>query len=452
MKNERLIVIGGDAAGLSAASKAKRENPELEVIVFEKQEYISFGLCGLPYYISGVVENLEDLLAVSPEEFREKRDIDVKLEHEVTKIKPDEKSLVVKHKAGEEFEMDYDKLLIATGVHARTPHLENMDLDNIFTLHWLNDGKKIRNFIQEENPQKVVVTSGYIGLEMAEAFRKLGLDVSAVAKYEDLLPMVDPEIAEPLEEVLSKHDVDLYKEHEITGFEGNEENEVKKVVTSKGEIDADFVLLSVGVVPNVELAEEAGIKTGETGGIVVNERMETNLEGIYAAGDCIETTNIISEDKVNIPLGDVANRQGRIAGTNIAGGDASFPGVLGTAITKVFELGVARTGLSEKEAKKSDFDYITTTINHGTRAFYYPGGTKLTIKLIVEKDTGRLTGAQMAGEEGVGQRIDVLASLIYNQNTVQEIQNLDLAYAPPFSPAWDPIQTAAKVAASKLEK
>lgn len=451
MKNERLIVIGGDAAGLSAASKAKRQNPELEIIVFEKQEYISFGLCGLPYYISGAVKNLEDLLAISPKEFQEKRDINVKLNHEVTEIKPDKKSLLVKHKEDKEFGIDYDKLLIAIGAHAITPPLKNIDLENIFTLHWLNDGKKIKNFIQQENPKKAVATSGYIGLETAEAFKELGLDVSVVAKYDNLLPMVDSEIADPLEKMLLKHDVDVYKENEITGFEGNEENKVKKVITNKEEINADFVLLSVGAAPTVELAEKAGIKTGDTGAIVVDEKMKTNFEDIYAAGDCVETTNIVSGEKVNIPLGDIANRQGRIAGTNMAGGEASFPGVLGTAITKVFDLGVARTGLSEKEAKKSGFDYLTTTINHGTRAFYYPGGSKLTIKLIVEKDTGRLIGGQMAGEEGVGQRIDVLASLIYNKNTVQEIQNIDLAYAPPFSPAWDPIQTAAKVATSKLE-
>ncbi len=450
MSDGKLVVIGGDAAGMSAASKAKRENPDLDVTVFEKQEYVSFGLCGLPYYISGEVDDLDDLVAVNPEEFREKRNIDVRINHEVFDIDSKEKTLLVKDDDGEEFEENYDKLLIATGARAIVPPLDNVDLENIFTLHWLGEGEKIKNYLERKKPEKVVLTGGYIGLEMAEAFKKLGLDVTVVAKHEEILPMVDKEIGEQLEEKLENKDVELMKNSPIVGFKGDGNGKVQKVITESGEVNTDFVLLSVGVKPSSELAEKAGVKVGETGGIVVNKKMETRVEDIYAAGDCVETHHMLSGEGVNIPLGDTANRQGRAAGTNMAGGEVALPGVLGTAITKVFDLGIARTGLSESEAEESEFDYISTTIQAPSRAFYYPGGIEITIKMIVEEDTGRLLGVQLAGEEGVSQRIDVAASLIYNKTTVKEIQNLDLAYAPPYSPPWDPLQTAAKVASSKI--
>lgn len=450
MSDEKLVVVGGDAAGMSAASKAKRENPDLDVTVFEKQEYVSFGLCGLPYYISGKVEELDDLIAVDPEEFQEKRNIDVRTNHEVLDINPEEKTVLVKDENGEELEEGYDKLLIATGVHARVPPLDNIDLENIFTLHWLEDGRKIKNYVKENKPEKVVLTGGYIGLEMAEAFTELGLDVTVLAKHEEVLPMIDEEIVEPLVEELEKNGVELRKNSAIVGFEGDDNGKVQKVKTKNGEVETDFVLLSVGVEPSSELAEKAGIEVGETGGIVVNERMETGVEDIYAAGDCVETKNILTGEGVNIPLGDTANRQGRTVGINISGGDATLPGLLGTAIVKVFDLAIARTGLSEAEAEESEFDYKSITIEAPSRAFYYPGGSEITVKMIVEEDTGRLLGTQMAGKEGVSQRIDVAASLIYNETTVEEIQKLDLAYAPPYSPPWDPLQTAAKVVSSKI--
>ncbi len=450
MSGEKIIVIGGDAAGMSAASKAKRENPDLDVTVFEKQEYVSFGLCGLPYYISGKVEELDALVAVDPEEFQEKRNIDVRTNHEVSDINPEEKTVLVKDENGEEFKESYDKLLIATGVHARVPPLDNIDLENIFTLHWLDDGRKIKDYVEENKPEKVVLTGGYIGLEMAEAFTELGLDVTVLAKHEEVLPMIDEEIVEPLEEELEKNGVELRKNSAIVGFEGDDNGKVQKVKTKNGEVETDFVLLSVGVEPSSELAEKAGIKVGETGGIVVNERMETSVENIYAAGDCVETKNILTGEGVNIPLGDTANRQGRTVGINLSGGDATLPGLLGTAIVKVFDLAIARTGLSEAEAEESEFDYVSITIQAPSRAFYYPGGSEINVKIIVEEDTGRLLGTQMVGREGVSQRIDVAASLIYNETTVEEIQKLDLAYAPPYSPPWDPLQTAAKVVSSKI--
>ncbi|KXB05547.1 hypothetical protein AKJ50_00650 [candidate division MSBL1 archaeon SCGC-AAA382A13] len=452
MSNEKLVVIGGDAAGMSAASKVKREKPEMEVTVFEKQDYVSFGLCGIPYYVSEMVDEIDDLIAITPEKFREKRNIDVKTNHEVVEINSEENKVIVRDEEEKKFEKSYDKLLIATGAHARVSKLKNINLDNIFTLHWLDDGKKVKNFIESENPEKVVVTAGYIGLEMAEAFKRLGLDVTVVAKHEHFLPKIDSEMVEPLEKELGENNVNLRKNSTIVGFEGNEDGEVQKVIFEDGEMETDFVLLSIGVQPTSRLAEDAGIKTGKSGAIVVDDKMRTNIGNIYAAGDCVETNHLITGEKVYIPLGDTANRQGRVAGINIAGGDSTFPGVLGTAITKVFDLGVARTGLSESEAEEAGYNYITSTIRQNSRAFYYPGGEKIFLKMVVEENSGRVLGAQIAGREGVSQRIDVLASLIYNETPIVEIQNLDLAYAPPYSPAWDPIQTCAKVALSKLGK
>lgn len=452
MSTEKLVVVGGDAAGMSAAAKAKRMDSDMDVVVFERQDYVSFGLCGLPYYIEGKVDNLEDLIAITAEEFREKRDVDVRLNHEVTDIDPEEKSVIVRDVESEEKNVGYDKLLISTGVHARIPDLPGVDLENVFTLHWLEDGKKIRSYLEEENPKKAVLTAGYIGLETAEALRERGVEVTLLAKYNRVLPMVDEKISDPIDEELNDHGVDIRKDSKATGFEGNGEGKLRKVITGDEEIDVDFAILSIGVEPTVEIAEDAGVEIGGTGAISVNERMETNLEDIYAAGDCVETNHIVSGERVNIPLGDTANRQGRVAGENIAGGDVTFPGVQGTAITKVFDLGVARTGLSEREAERSKFDYISSTIETSSRAFYYPENKKLLVKFIVEENTGRLLGAQMAGKEGISQRIDVCASLVYNEMKVQEIQNMDFAYAPPFSPAWDPVQTAAKVATGKLKK
>ncbi len=450
MEKERLIVIGGDAAGMSAASKAKREDPDLDVLVFEKQEYVSFGLCGLPYYISGEVEKLDDLIAMDPKAFQEKRGIDVRTEHEVLDIHPEERSVVLENEEGEKLERSYDKLLIATGAYAIIPPLKNVGLENIFTLHWLDDGKEIKKYVESKKPDRVVLTAGYIGLEMAEAFGKLGLDVTVLAKDEKVLPMIDEEIAETVKEELEKNNVDFKKNSEITGFEGDKDGKVRKVKTKNGEVETDFVLLGVGVKPSSELAEKAGIEIGKTGGILVDEKMETNIKNIYAAGDCVESRHILTGEGVNIPLGDTANRQGRTAGINISGGNATFLGILGTAITKIFDLAVARTGLSENEAKKSEFDYTSVKIDAPSRAFYYPGGSKITVKMIIEENSGRLLGTQMAGKEGVSQRIDVAASLINYKSTIEEIQNLDLAYAPPYSPAWDPLQTAAKVASSKI--
>ncbi|MEF8726239.1 MAG: FAD-dependent oxidoreductase [Candidatus Bipolaricaulota bacterium] len=450
MGTEKLVVVGGDAAGMSAASKAKRENPNLDVTVFEKKDIVSFGLCGLPYYVSGLVEDLDDLIAMTPETFREKRDIDVRTEHEVLSLHPESKEIVVRNGENGEITVDYDKLLIATGARATKPPIYSESVDNLFTLRWLKDGEKVRRYIENRAPQNAVLTSGYIGLEMAEAFRELGLEVTLLAKHENLLPMVDGEIADVIEEELSENEVELRTNSKVEGFKYREDNEIGKVVTGGEEIETDLMLLSVGAEPAVNLAKDAGIRLGPTGAIAVDERMKTNYRDIYAAGDCVESTHIVSGEKIFLPLGDVANRQGRVAGTNIGGGDAGFPGVLGTAITKIFDLGVARTGITERKAEELGFDFVSSTITQGSRAFYYPGGSKVTIKVIVEEESGRLLGAQLAGKGQVSTRINAFASLVNSETPVQEIQYLDLAYAPPYSPAWDPIQTAAKVAASKM--
>lgn len=450
MSDEEFVVIGGNAAGMSAASKAKRENPEMEITVFQEKDVVSFGLCGLPFYIGGVVEDLEDLVVVSKETFREKRDIDVRTNHTVTGIDPDKKIVTGLDGEDNEFEKSYDKLLIATGAHSKTPDIEGMDLDNVFSLHWLEDGRRIKEFVEKNKPEKVAVTAGYIGIEMVEAFLRLGVKPVVVAKYDHVLPRYSPEIIEPMNKELEDRGVEIVSRSKIQEIRGNGEGKVESILTDSGEIEVDFVLMDIGVEPTVEIARDAGIKTGSTGAIEVDERMETNIENVYAAGDCVESEHIISDEKVYEPLGDVANRQGRVAGINVAGGNAEFPGVLGTEITEGLGYTVAKTGLDQDEAKESGFDAISSTITAGSRADYYPGRSKIVIELTVEEGTGRLVGGQMAGKERVAQRINVLASLIYNGNTVDEIQNIDYGYAPPVSPTWDPVQTAAKVASSRL--
>jgi NADPH-dependent 2,4-dienoyl-CoA reductase/sulfur reductase-like enzyme len=451
MEKEKLIVVGGDAAGMSAASKVKRENPDFEVVVFERGGYVSYGMCGLPYYISGEVADLEDLVAITAEEFRQKRNIDVRLHHEVTEVDPEGKQVRVRKGNGEEFIVGYDKLLIATGARPKIPPIEGVELSNVFTVHWLPDGERIRKFIEKEHPKDVaIIGGGYIGMEMAEAFKKMGLNVTLLAKHDQVMKYVDPDIAQLIEEELIAHGVEVHKGSKAESFEGDSKGRVRRVNTSTGSYDVDFALMAVGVRPEVELAQGADVKIGETGAIVVDERMETSVEGIYAAGDCVETKHLVSGKGVYLPLGDTANQQGRVAGTNIAGGQASFPGVVGTSVFKVFDLAVGRTGLTKREAEQEDFNCFSSKITASSRAFYYPGGQPITIKLIVDSVTGKLLGAQLVGKEGVSQRLNVLATVIHRQGTVQELQYFDFGYAPPYAPVWDPVLTAAKVAAGKL--
>lgn len=474
-KKERLVVIGGVAAGMSAASAARRIKPDMEAIVVEKDFFISYGACSLPYFISDDVKDFNNLISLSPEIARDERGITVLIRHEARKIDWEKKEVIVKDLQEEtESILAYDKLVIATGGLPVRPPLPGIDLENIYTLRTLIDGIEIKKFIdewrsfqvcvgspeclyinrfgQKKRPmQAVIVGGGYIGMEMSESLRKRGLEVTVVEKTDRVLGNMDESITRVVEEKIRAEGVKLLKETSVEGFSGSR-GVVERVITDKGEIEADLVLLVIGARPNTQLAQDAGIELGVAGAIRVDERMRTNRLDVYAAGDCAEALHLVTGKKTYIPLGTTANKQGRIAGENAAERETYFEGVAGTAVTKVFDLEVARTGLSPIEAMRENLDFFTSTAKGKSRSSAYPSGKPIVVTYVVEQGSGRLLGAQMVGEEGVAHRIDTLAAGLYGKMTIDDIARLDLAYAPPFATVWDPILIAANVALKKLKK
>ncbi len=451
---ERLVVIGGVAAGMSAASRARRLRPDIEILVFEKSGFVSYGSCGLPYFVSDIIKDHNHLVVYDAKFFKEKRNIDVFLHHEALEIFPAKKTILVKNlESGDEFEVKYDKLVIATGARAVRPNVKGIDLKGIFTIRLLEDGIAIKNFVRENSPKKaLIVGAGYIGMEMAEALVSLGLDVVMVEQMPNILGTMDDEINEVVETELQKNGVRLLKSTSVKEFIGSD-GFVKKAVLNNGEIlDTQIVVIGAGIKPNSEIASRAGIELGRTGAIAVNQKMETNTPSIYSAGDCAEAFHLVLNRPVYIPLGTTANKQGKVAGENAVGGNALFKGIVGTAVFKVFDLEVARTGISEKQAKDEGFDYVSTVIEHGSRAHYYPGGDKIRVKVIADKKTGRLLGAEMIGRDGVAKRIDIFATALQAKLTVDEVAQLDLSYAPPFAPVWDPVLIAVNDLEKKIRK
>jgi len=452
MNRERLIVIGGVAAGMSAASRARKLKPDMEILVFEKGGYVSYAGCGLPYLISDKVKSSDRLVVYDAKFFKEKRNIDVFLHHEVKRIFTQRKAVMVRNIAtGEGKEYPYDKLLIATGARPFVPPIKGMDSAGVFTLRPLEDGIAIKEYIGRNSPkQGLLIGAGYIGMEMAESFAEAGLKVTLLEKMPNILGTMDSEITEIIEQELNRNNVTLLKSKAVVEFAG-ENSHLRRAILDNGEsLDADIAVVGAGLRPNSEIAKDAGIELGKTGAIKVNQRMETNIPDIYAAGDCAEAYHLVLNRNVYIPLATTANKQGRAAGENIAGGSASFPGIVGTAIFKVFDLEVGRTGITEKEAKAEGIEYAANVIEHGSRAPYYPGVSPIRIKLLADKKTGRLLGAQMVGREGVSKRIDVFATAITAKMSVHEIRDLDLGYAPPFAPPYDPILIAADELHKKL--
>ncbi len=450
---EQLVVIGGVAAGMSAASGAKRVKPGMEVLVFEKDSYISYGLCSVPYFISDDVKEFKDLISLTPEEAEIERGIRVFTCHEVLKIDVKEKSVLVKSRAsGEELPIRFDKLVIATGGLPVKPPLPGIDLDHVFTIRTLDDGINIKKYIDRQGPSRaVIVGGGYIGMEMCESFRKRGLDVTVIERTDRVLGTMNSEIAEVVEKEIAAKGVIFHRETSVLGFNGKN-GTVTGVVTDKGEFEADLALLCVGARPNSLLAKDAGLELGVSGAIRVDEFMKTSVPDIYAAGDCAEAIHLVTGKKVYVPLGTTANKQGRVAGENAAGAGKVFDGIVGTAVTKVFDLEVARTGLSAMEAEREGLAHFTSTIQGRSRSSAYPAGKPIIVSYIVEQGTGRLLGAQMVGKEGVAHRIDTLAACLHARMTVEDVSRLDLAYAPPFATVWDPILIAAHVAANQIKK
>jgi NADPH-dependent 2,4-dienoyl-CoA reductase/sulfur reductase-like enzyme len=449
---ERLVVIGGCAAGMSAASKARRLNPDLEIVVYERTGFVSYGSCGLPYYVSGLIDDHNTLVVRTPAQFA-KRDIEVHLHHEVTEVDTENRRVLVEDlfergSATRGRYESYDKLLVATGGRPiMLPDFSLGDLAGVFVMRAVEDGVATRDFVQHERPKKaVIIGAGYIGLEMAESFHELGLETTVIGRPPQVLKRFDAEMAQMVQEELEGKGIRLSLGDEVKALEGDLQGRVRRVVSSKGAFEADLVLLAMGVRPNAGMAEGAGVALGETGAIATDPQMRTNLPDVFAAGDCAEAHHRMTGRGETIPLGTTANKQGRVAGTNLGGGQAEFEGIVGTAITKVLDVYAALTGLSEKEARALGYRVQSTTIQAGSRAHYYPGGRPMHVKLVVEEGSGRLLGGQIVGDEGAGLRIDVLATALHQGMTIEELARLDLAYVPPMAPVWDPLLVAANVA------
>lgn len=458
MEKEKLVVIGAVAAGTKAASKAKRDNPELDVKVFTKERYISYAGCGLPYYIGGIIKEKQELLVRSAAEFKEEQGIDILLEHEVKKINASEKKITVEElKTGEISEVPYDKLIIATGASPIVPPLDNVGLDNIFTLRSVSDAFAIRELLDSGAAKKaVVVGGGFIGLEAAENLKHRGMEVTIVELVPHILPPFDEEIALYAQNHMVSKGVRILTGQKVTGFEGSD-GKVTVVKTSAGDIEADIVILSIGVKPNTAIAAEAGIELGAAKAVKVNKYMETNLKDIYAAGDCAENINLVTGKAAWYPMGSTANKTGRIAGHNAALNSVGncfkeeLEGVLGTTIVKLFDVNAAKTGLSEKDAVKEGYEVETVLVPANDRAHYFPGYREIVTKLVVDKNTNRVLGAQIVGEGVVDKPIDTIATAITLRAGIEDLAKLDLAYAPPFSTAMSSTIVAANVMLNKLK-
>lgn len=447
-----LVVVGGGAGGMSAASRARRRRPDWRITVFERGDYVSFILCGLPYYVDDVIASHESLIVYTPEFFEKKRRIKVHTGHEVRRIDHERRLLEVTDvRTGRAFTWGYGRLIVATGAEVRWPKMEGIELGNVFALRSIDDGRRIKSALQERGLRHaVIIGAGYIGVEMAEALTEAGLETVLIRARPYVLPGIEPEIGEVVERELADHGVRVHKEETVQRLEGGER--VEGVVSSRGRYPADIVILSVGARPAVALLEQAGMALGPTGAVATNERMETNLSGVYAAGDVAEAYHLVSGKAAWVPRGTTANKQGRVAGENAAGGNAVFRGIVGTAAVKVFGLQVARTGLSEAQAREAGFDPVGVTIEHPSHAGYYPGAATLRVRLIADRQSGRLLGGQIVGREAAAKRVDVLAAALHARMDVEAIIGLDLSYAPPFATAWEAIQIAAQQVVGKIQR
>lgn len=452
---ERLVVIGGDAAGMSAASQARRrrKRDDLEIIAFERGHFTSYSACGIPYWIGGVVDGPDALVARDPQTFREKHAIDVRTRHEVVAIDLDKREVVARDLDGNtETRTGFDQLVYAIGAVPVRPGWPGVDARGVFGVQTLDDGAAVREYIEAEKPRTaVVVGAGYIGIEMAEALQNHGLGVVVLEKSDQPMSTVDPDMGALVRSSMEKLGIVVHTGETVKALK-TKDGKVTAVETDNTTYRADIVVLGLGVKPNTALAKDAGLPLGATtDAVVTDQRMRViGHDGIWAAGDCVQSIHRITHEPVHIALGTHANKQGRVAGVNIGGGYATFPGVIGTAVTKVCDLEVARTGLREVDAEKAGFAHITASVESTNRAGYMPGARPMTVKLIAEKASGRLLGAQIVGTTEAAKRIDGLAIALWNGMTVEEMTGLDLGYAPPYAPVWDPILIAARKATEKL--
>ena len=448
----RLLVVGGVAGGATAAARARRLDEKVEIILFERGEYVSFANCGLPYYVGEVIKRREDLLVTTASDLKKRYNIDVRIFTEVTSIDPGEKKVLAKNlRTGETYSETYDKLILAPGAEPVRPPLDGIHLDTVFNVRNIPDCDSIKALVDQEKPHRaVVVGGGYIGLEMVDNLVQRGVQTTVVEMLDQVLPPLDYEMASMVHEHLRKQGVELELDNSVTSFSKRDNRTV--VSTRKGnEIECDMVILSVGVKPESKLAGDARLKLGSTGGIKVDATMRTSDPDIYAVGDAVEVRDFVTGRSTLMALAGPANKQGRIAADNALGRKSLFRGTLGTAIVKIFDMTVAATGAAEKTLKKFDIPYLVSHTHSGSHASYYPGATMMAVKLLFSPHNGRILGAQIVGMDGVDKRIDVLATAIRGNMTVHDLEELELAYAPPYSSAKDPVNMAGFVAANILK-
>ena len=439
----KVVIVGGVAGGATAAARIRRLDEKAEIIVFERSGFISYANCGLPYYIGGVIEDPEALTLQTPESFFTRFRIQMKVHHEVAAIHPEKKTVSVKNlQTGEHFEENYDKLLLSPGAKPVWPDLPGMDSDRLFTLRTVEDTFRIKEFVEQHKPKSaVMVGGGFIGLEVAENLRHLGMDVTIVQRPMQLMNPFDPDMAAFIHSEVRKHGVKLALGHNVEGFE--EKNGGIDVLLKDGApIHTDMVVLAVGVTPESSLAKDAGLALGMRGSILVNDRMETSDPHIYAVGDAVQVKHYVTGEDALIALAGPANKQGRIAADNICGGDSRYLGSQGSSVIKIFDMTAATTGINEGSAREAGLQVDTVILSPMSHAGYYPGGKLMTMKVVFEKETYRLLGAQIVGYDGVDKRIDVLATAIHAGLKATELKDLDLAYAPPYSSAKDPVNMA----------
>jgi NADPH-dependent 2,4-dienoyl-CoA reductase/sulfur reductase-like enzyme len=447
------VIVGGDAAGMTAASKIKRTDPDADVIVFERGPYISYSACGMPYWISGVVSSDRQLILLTPEIARKRRHIDVRNQHEVTALDPAAKTVAgVNQATGQPFTQAYEKLLIATGARAVRPSIAGLDLPGVFTMRSLVDAQAIQAFL-EAQPRRhaVIIGGGYIGVEMAEAFRARELDVQMIELLPRIMPHFDADMIPPVLEHLQQQGVGVHTATRVAAI-APATGGLAVQTDVAGDLPADIVLVATGVAPNSELAAAAGLRLGDSGAIWVDTFMQTSHPDIYAAGDCVAHRHLVLGRDAFIPLATSANKGGRVAADNMCGERASLPGILGTAVVKVFDYTMSSTGINEEDAKASglfgaDGEFVgSATIENADRAGYWPGAETLHVKLVFDRRDGRVVGGQLVGKAGVNKRIDIVAAAITARMTVTDLAVLDLSYSPPYSPTHDPIQICANVA------
>ncbi|WSY13137.1 FAD-dependent oxidoreductase [Embleya sp. NBC_00896] len=451
MGNERLVVIGGDAAGMSAASQARRRRGEddLEIVVVERGRYSSYSACGIPYLVSGDVDGPDALIARSPEEHR-KRGIDLRMGTEAEGIDLDRREIAIRDLAtGRADRVGFDQLVIATGAVPIRPPLPGIDAPGVYGVQTLDDARELLDWLAPRHRKAVVIGGGYIGIEMAEAMVRKGLEVTVVDRSAQPMSTLDPDMGALVHEAMEGLGIDVVTETEVVAIEVVD-GRASAVLTADGRFPADIVVLGLGVRPNTALARAAGLPLGDSGGLVTDLRMRVTPDGVWAGGDCVEVLDLVSGRRRHVALGTHANKHGRVIGTNIGGDYATFPGVVGTAVSKVCDLEIGRTGLREKDAAAAGYEFTTATIESTGRAGYYPGARSMKVKMIAERSTGRLLGVQIVGRDGAAKRIDTAAVALTHRMTVEEMTALDLGYAPPFSPVWDPILVAARKAAQKV--